>query len=509
MRNLALRRIQVMKPYNPPLDGRASNRGLLLDFNERTLPPGAQKTQLYPEYFDLEAKIAKYAGVEAGQTMITNGTDQAIDVIFRTFADKGDVVVIPEPSFAMYAQYARIAGNRIVSPLYPKDSLAFPLTEVLAAIDGQVKVAAVCNPNSPTGTLVPVKDIERIAKKAKNAIIYVDEAYFEFSGCSAVGLIKRYPNVIISRTFSKAFGLAGLRIGYIIADKRYIAEMLKVRGPYDVNQTACDSALAALNDVETMRAYAGEVTEWAKPLVERFFEQSGITFYPSAGNFILFKPTDPAKVLAVLRQNGILLRPQDKPNIRGTLRLTIGTMAQMNTFIKVYESAILKPRSQKYAFLDRDGTLIFEPPDDPQVDSLDKLRILDGVITGLKQLVNLDYKLILISNQDGLGMASFSAKAFELPQKAMLKTFSDAGITFEKIFICPHLASDGCNCRKPKTGLLDEFLRTADIDMENSFICGDRESDKRLAKAVGLAFVSMTANGNFYKAIKPFIRRTS
>jgi histidinol-phosphate aminotransferase len=521
MKNLALPRIQAMKPYSPPLNGRSRYDGLLLDFNERTSPPGgqvkrayrqfggSQKPQLYPEYYDLETKIAEYAGVEAGQAMITNGTDQAISVIFRTFADKGDKVVIPDPSFAMYAQAARISGNRIVSPLYPEDSLAFPLAEVLAAIDAKVKLIVVCNPNSPTGTLVPIRDIERIAKQAKNAIVYVDEAYFEFSGCSAASLIKRSPNVIISRTFSKAFGLAGLRIGYIIADRRYIIEMLKVRGPYDVNQAACGAALAALDDVKVMQAYAGEVTKRAKPLVEKFFERNGITFYPSAGNFILFKPAEPEKVLKTLKRNGILVRPQDKPNIRGTLRLTVGTADQMEAFIRVYETAGLKPRQQKYAFLDRDGTLIFEPPDNRQVDSLDKLRILDGVITGLKRLVNLDYKLVLVSNQDGLGTAAFPAGAFELPQAAMLKAFSDAGIMFERIFICPHLEQAGCNCRKPKTGLLDEFFRTTNVDLAKSFLCGDRENDKGLAKAMGLTFAPMPTNGNFLKAIKPFIRRTS
>jgi histidinol-phosphate aminotransferase len=515
MKNLALSRVQAMQPYKPPLDGRSAFDGLLLDFNERTLPPSetvlrsieqflsGAKPQLYPEYFDLEEKIARYAGVTSDQVMITNGTDQAIDVIFRSFSDNNSAVIIPEPTFAMYAQYARVNGNRIVSPLYDKAMLAFPVHEVLASITDEVKLVVICNPNSPTGTLVSIEDIERIAKKAQDAIVYIDEAYFEFSRCSAIGLIAKYSNVIVSRTFSKAFGLAGLRIGYVIANSEYITEMLKVRGPYDINQLAYFAASAAMTDIADVQTYAEEVMDKAKPMVENCFSQNNITFYPSSGNFILFKPDNPAMVAGTLRQNGIAVRPQDKPNINGTLRLTIGTSSQMKTFISVYEEVILQKTTQKYAFLDRDGTLIYEPQDTYQVDSLDKLRILDGVIEGLQQLQDQGYKLVLVSNQDGLGTASFPKADFEGPQQAMLKQFVDAGITFERILICPHLTEDNCNCRKPKTGLLDDIT----IDTKQSFVCGDRDSDKVLAANLGLRFVPMTTNGNFSAAITKEIKK--
>ena len=509
MKNLALPRIQVMQPYQPPLDGRSVFDGLLLDFNERTIPPptavlrsieqflSGARPQLYPEYFDLEDKIARYTGVTSEQVMITNGTDQAIDVIFRTFSDKDSAVIIPEPTFAMYAQYARVNGSRIVSPLYDKATLAFPVQEILASITDEVKLVAFCNPNSPVGILASLEDIELIAKKALDTIVYVDEAYFEFSGCSAVELIAKYPNVIVSRTFSKAFGLAGLRIGYVIANPEYITEMLKVRGPYDVNQLAYFTASAAMTDIADVQSYVQEVMDKAKPLVEKFFSQNNIPFYPSSGNFILFKPDNPENVADVLRQNGIAVRPQDKPNIESTLRLTIGTSSQMGTFIGVYKKVILQKAKQKYAFLDRDGTLIYEPQDTYQVDSLDKLRILDGAFEGLQQLKYEGYKLVLVSNQDGLGTASFPKADFEGPQQAMLKQFADAGITFEQILICPHMPEDNCNCRKPKTGLLDDI----NVDTKQSFVCGDRNSDKGLAANLGLRFVPMTTNGNFSSAI--------
>lgn len=157
---------------------------------------------------------------------------------------------------------------------------------------------------------------------------------------------------------------------------------------------------------------------------------------------------------------------------------------------------------QKYAILDRDGTLIFEPQDNYQIDSLEKLKILDGVIEGLKLLIKNNYKLVMISNQDGLGTKSFPTADFLAPQNEMLKIFSENKIYFEQIFICPHFPEDNCNCRKPKTGLLDEWLKYSDIDLGKSFVCGDRDSDKQLAKNLGLKFIPMITNGNFIKAIR-------
>lgn len=500
MKNLTLKRIRDLKAYRPPIDGRYGYDGLLLDFNERTT---GSSRRLYPEYFDLTKKIARYAGVDSGQVMVTNGTDQAIDVIVRTFSDRGDQIVIPEPTFAMYGQYARINGNVIVSPLYGKDKLDFPLQDVLKTIDRSTKLVVVCNPNNPTGTLVSLDDIARIARKAKRAIVYVDEAYYEFSGVTATGLINEYPNIIVSRTFSKAFGMAGLRIGYVIARPEYVAEMLKVRGPYDVNQPACSAASDALEKVESTRRYSREVMEQAKPLVERFLREQGIPFYPSAGNFILFKPENPRTVAESLRENGIALRPQDKRNVEGTLRVTIGTPSQMKRFIDTYRKVV--PR--RYAFIDRDGTLIDEPQDDFQVDSPEKLKILDGAVEGLKRLQGSGYRLVMVSNQNGIGTPSFPQADFDKPQNSMLKMFKRAGVTFEKIFICPHLPEAGCGCRKPKTGLVDDWLKTLPLDRENSFVCGDRETDKKFAGNLGLKFLPMTTNGNFLQAIDKEISR--
>jgi len=247
--------------------------------------------------------------------------------------------------------------------------------------------------------------------------------------------------------------------------------------------------------------------ESAKPLVEKFFAQNRIPYFISRSNFVLFRPKNPEKTMLLLEKNGALVRPQNKENIENTLRVSIGTTKQMKRFIEIYKKNVLKNAKTKYAFLDRDGTLIFEPQDTYQVDGLAKLKVLDGVIDGLKKLKSLGYSLIIISNQDGLGTPSFPQENFKAPQEKMLKIFRDSGIDFDEIFICPHLPNEGCNCRKPRAGLVEEFLATVSIDKTASFVCGDRDCDRQFAKNIGIRFIPMETNGNFYKSIKPFLTK--
>ncbi|MDO8593946.1 MAG: bifunctional histidinol-phosphatase/imidazoleglycerol-phosphate dehydratase HisB [bacterium] len=152
---------------------------------------------------------------------------------------------------------------------------------------------------------------------------------------------------------------------------------------------------------------------------------------------------------------------------------------------------------QKIAFLDRDGVLIYEPQDTKQIDSLEKLEILPNVIAGLKILLSSGYKLVMVSNQDGLGTKSFPTRDFEVVQNKLLEILQGQGISFYKIFICPHFEKDKCNCRKPKTGLLEKFLKEENIDIEKSFVVGDRKSDEELAKNIGVKFYQCKVNGTF------------
>ncbi|MDO8552098.1 MAG: bifunctional histidinol-phosphatase/imidazoleglycerol-phosphate dehydratase HisB [bacterium] len=156
-----------------------------------------------------------------------------------------------------------------------------------------------------------------------------------------------------------------------------------------------------------------------------------------------------------------------------------------------------KSELAKVAFIDRDATIIFEPTVTHQVDSLGVLRILPGVFEGLKRIQSDGYELVMVSNQDGLGTASFPTENFEAPQKELLKLLDEQEITFSKVFVCPHFAEDKCDCRKPKIGLVKKFLKETPIDYEKSFVVGDRDTDADFAKNIGIRFYRMESNGTF------------
>ncbi|HCW32595.1 MAG: imidazole glycerol-phosphate dehydratase/histidinol phosphatase, imidazoleglycerol-phosphate dehydratase / histidinol-phosphatase [Candidatus Peregrinibacteria bacterium GW2011_GWF2_39_17] len=160
----------------------------------------------------------------------------------------------------------------------------------------------------------------------------------------------------------------------------------------------------------------------------------------------------------------------------------------------------------KIAFIDRDGALIEEPQDTFQVDRLDLLKILPGVIESLKLLRDQKYKLVMVTNQNGVGLTCFPTATFVEPQEEMLKIFKENGINFERVFVCPHLQEGGCDCRKPKTGLVDYFLTTVDLDRETSFMLGDRETDGQFAQNLDIRFFKVKTNkGIDLESLKSFI----
>jgi len=151
----------------------------------------------------------------------------------------------------------------------------------------------------------------------------------------------------------------------------------------------------------------------------------------------------------------------------------------------------------KIAFIDRDGTIIFEPPDTKKIDSLDKLRVLPNAICGLKKLLVEGYKLVMVSNQNGIGTANFPPANFEIPQNKLLELLKNEDVKFYKVFICPHLPKQNCLCRKPEIGLVKDFLKDEKIDLENSFMLGDRSTDLKFARNIGVTGFKMLTNSSF------------
>ncbi len=343
--------ISRMGFYDPPLEERGNGQ-LLLDFNESTLPPPRgviatlvryleeAGTHQYPSYAPLIGKLSRYAGVDEEQIILTNGSDQAIDVILRALLEPGDEMIFARPGFAMFPQVADTLGVRLVSPSYRED-MSFPYEEILAAVTPKTRLIALIDPNNPTGTAIGSERIGDIVQRFPDIPVLVDEAYFEFTDHTSVNLLGDHSNLVIIRTFSKFFAMAGLRLGYALSNGGFIRELYKIRGPYDPNAMAVKGAEAALDHLPELRKYGEEVMTRAKPMVESFFDERGVSYFPGAANFMLVRPDDVGAVVEFLRSRGILVRPQSGM-IADTFRLSIGTVADMTRFIKEYAAYLEK-----------------------------------------------------------------------------------------------------------------------------------------------------------------------
>ncbi len=343
--------VKKLEVYRPPLEGRSTGEYLLLDFNERTTPVSLEvrkalerylasdSLQRYPEYGAIDSLLADYVGMPSENLLFTNGSDQGIDIIYRSAFTPGGEAIVPTPTFAMLTHSAELAGYKVHSPNYTKEG-GYPLEEVLSLISESTQVVTVCNPNNPTGTLLEVEGICRIAEAAPNALVLVDECYFEFSGTSSQQYIAQYPNICITRTFSKTWGLAALRVGYIIASEENAQHFLKVRGPYAVNRLAAVAVEAALLHRDYMQAYVSEVREKSRPRLLAYLEENKISYWPTAANLVLIEPPQGIDVLKALKSDGILVRPRSGPGIEGTVRISIGTLEDTERVIKALEKIL-------------------------------------------------------------------------------------------------------------------------------------------------------------------------
>ncbi len=331
-----------MDPYKPPSSGRAGY--LRLDFNENTAGCSPRVLQAarrcltkeclatYPEYESTRAEIAAGFGARAGEIQITNGTDDAILLLMNTFVEPGQRVIVAEPCFAMYRFYASLIGAQVVAVERGRD-LAFPLTEVRKEARKGARAILVDNPNNPCGTVVPPEDLEALARDFPQTLLLVDEAYYDFYGRTVLPLIRRYRNLAVARTFSKAHGLAGLRIGCLFTHRDTAAHLRKAHSPYSVNVMALEAARAALRDSRAVRAYAREVIA-ARKLFEQELKKLGMDYAPSFANFVLVRfGSKAAQVKDALRRRGILVRDRSY-ELPGCVRITIGTLAQTKRLMR-------------------------------------------------------------------------------------------------------------------------------------------------------------------------------
>ncbi len=338
--------VQAMAPYSPPTGGRAGK--LRLDFNENTVGCSpkviaALKEQLapaalavYPEYGEAKEAIARYFRVRPEQFVFTNGTDEAIQVFVNAYVDDGQEVVLLKPSYAMYRFYSEVAGAKITEIAYPQQGMEFPLQEVLDAITPETRAVMLANPNNPTGTGVSLLGIERILHRARKAVVLVDEAYYEFSGVTAITEIERVPNLFVCRTFSKVFGMAAMRLGCLFSHEANIHYLHKAQSPYSVNALAVMAAQAAVEDTGYVQTYVAEVLA-ARELLCVGLEKLGIPYVPSSGNFVLGNFGKRAiEVRDALRDQAILVRDRSY-EAPGCVRITVGTREQTRKMLAALE----------------------------------------------------------------------------------------------------------------------------------------------------------------------------
>ena len=324
--------VRTLKEYHPPLGNR---EGLRLDFNENTAgcSPRVLETlrelngetlARYPVREPAERAVAAAFGVSPEELLLTNGTDEAIHLICETYLEPGDDTLVIVPTFAMYEIYAAATGARVVSIPAGRD-FSFPTADVLAAITPRTRFIAVANPNNPTGTFAPLWDLTSIAKAAPDAALLVDEAYFEFSGETMALQWRELPNLFVSRTFSKAYGMAGLRIGVLMGNADQMRLLRRASSPYNLNSVALACLPEALADQDFISNYVDQTLAGRRTL-EAELETWGVRYWPSRANFVLMYLGERRKeFIPAMRARGILVRDRSSDyGCKDCVRITVG-----------------------------------------------------------------------------------------------------------------------------------------------------------------------------------------
>jgi len=335
-----------MAPYHPPTGGRRNK--LRLDFNENTVGASphvidfikryltAADLSIYPEYDHALEDLARHFGVAQNELTLTNGTDEAIQLLINTYVDDNGDVILLRPSYAMYRFYSQLAGARVEELDYRAGKLAFPLEELLEKITPQTRAVFISNPNNPTGTGIGMAGLEKILRKAPHAAVLVDEAYYEFCGVTMLGRLHDHANLFVSRTFSKVYGMAAMRCGCLFSQAGNMAHVRKGQSPYSVNSLAAMAARIAVQDTKFVGDYVAEVLA-ARELLYVGLEQLKIPYIESQANFVLGQVGERAvPIRDELREHGVLVRDRSY-ELPGYLRFTVGTRDQIGRLLDELE----------------------------------------------------------------------------------------------------------------------------------------------------------------------------
>ena len=333
LNNLLRENIKKLVPYSSARDEFKGEASVLIDANEN--PFGSPLNHDYNRYPDplqhqVKAKLSKIKGVPSENIFLGNGSDEAIDILYRAFCTPGvDNVILVPPTYGMYEVSANINDVAFKKVNLTAD-YQLDLDGIANAIDAHTKLIFICSPNNPTGNSIRRQDIETILNNFQGLVV-VDEAYINFSAVkSFTQELAEYPNLVVLQTLSKAWGLAALRLGMAFASKEIIAVYNKIKPPYNINQATQDIVLEALDQVDQVNDWIKETVAEREKLVRELLELDYVQHItPSDANFILVKMEQPREVYDYLVQYGIIVRDRSKVELcEGCLRITVGTPAE-------------------------------------------------------------------------------------------------------------------------------------------------------------------------------------
>ncbi len=344
----ARKTVEGLKEYHPPLGERD---GLRLDFNEnvggcsprvlaklRSLSP--EVLNKYPERYPGECAAAQFLGLKPEQVLLTNGVDEAIHLLAETYLESADEALIVVPTFSMYEIYALATAAKVIT-LQAGDNFAFPTETLLKQIGSQTKLICIANPNNPTGAAVAREELLKIVQDTPHAAVLIDEAYYDFYGDSLMDEVGRYENLFVARTFSKAYGLAGFRMGVLAGAEPQMRMVRRVSSPYNVNGVALECLPEALADQEFVSNYIEQVKR-GRAALESFYRSNGIRYWPSQANFVLAHFGEYRKpFVEEMRRRGILVRDRNSdPGCEGCVRITLGTEEQTARLLRELPEAL-------------------------------------------------------------------------------------------------------------------------------------------------------------------------
>ena len=298
---------------------------------------------VYPQYREAVTATARHFGVDPDWVLLTNGLDEGILMAAVGHIAKAKVhdaeTIIPLPAFDPYPNSTAAVGATAVRVL-PGIDFAFPTQRVIDAITPRTRMIFLNTPNNPTGQLIPIADVTRISEAAPGAVVLVDEAYIEFGGTTFLRQLPKYPNVLVGRTFSKAYGLAGMRLGVVIGQPQALDPVRAVTLPFNINGVALTALRAALEDTEFLPGYAAQVRASRERLYAAC-RRLGLQYWPSAANYLLVHVGEAAPLVQALAARSIHVRDRSKdPTTPGCVRITAGMIEHTDAVIAALDSVV-------------------------------------------------------------------------------------------------------------------------------------------------------------------------